>query len=144
MKMSSVFVQFTKGAQKNPQHEQADNWTFLNQRKTRDFYIKIGTYPAKSGYMATLIAVNDGFIISWVQFILCEIVRICLFSAQNQYAVVVITEDVQNVHLLLEYRPHIDVSLTCEHDPKLHVLRMSSEHATIRFRRDSKSGTGDE
>ncbi|KAJ4452093.1 hypothetical protein ANN_03609 [Periplaneta americana] len=33
--------------------------------------------------------------------------------------VVVITEDVQNVHLLLEYRPHIDVSLTCEHDPKL-------------------------
>ncbi|KAJ4429851.1 hypothetical protein ANN_22055 [Periplaneta americana] len=33
--------------------------------------------------------------------------------------VVVITEDVQNVQLLLEYRPHIDVSLTCEHDPKL-------------------------
>ncbi|KAJ4451825.1 hypothetical protein ANN_03299 [Periplaneta americana] len=33
--------------------------------------------------------------------------------------VVVNTEDVQNVHLLLEYRPHIDVSLTCEHDPKL-------------------------
>ncbi|KAJ4445049.1 hypothetical protein ANN_06848 [Periplaneta americana] len=33
--------------------------------------------------------------------------------------VVVITEDVQNVHLLLEYRPHIDVSLTCQHDPKL-------------------------
>ncbi|KAJ4446693.1 hypothetical protein ANN_13390 [Periplaneta americana] len=33
--------------------------------------------------------------------------------------VVVITEDVHNVHLLLEYRPHIDVSLTCEHDPKL-------------------------
>ncbi|KAJ4432455.1 hypothetical protein ANN_21074 [Periplaneta americana] len=33
--------------------------------------------------------------------------------------VVVITEDVQNVHLLLEYRSHIDVSLTCEHDPKL-------------------------
>ncbi|KAJ4434584.1 hypothetical protein ANN_23146 [Periplaneta americana] len=33
--------------------------------------------------------------------------------------VVVITEDVQNVHLLLEYRPHIDVSLICEHDPKL-------------------------
>ncbi|KAJ4427630.1 hypothetical protein ANN_25278 [Periplaneta americana] len=34
-------------------------------------------------------------------------------------SVVVITEDVQNVHLLLEYRPHIDVSLTCEYDPKL-------------------------
>ncbi|KAJ4442438.1 hypothetical protein ANN_04024 [Periplaneta americana] len=33
--------------------------------------------------------------------------------------VVAIREDVQNVHLLLEYRPHIDVSLTCEHDPKL-------------------------
>ncbi|KAJ4428044.1 hypothetical protein ANN_24058 [Periplaneta americana] len=33
--------------------------------------------------------------------------------------VVVITEDVQNVHLLLEYRPHIDVSLTCEHDPNV-------------------------
>ncbi|KAJ4431658.1 hypothetical protein ANN_20257 [Periplaneta americana] len=33
--------------------------------------------------------------------------------------VVVITEYVQNVHLLLEYRPHINVSLTCEHDPKL-------------------------
>ncbi|KAJ4429913.1 hypothetical protein ANN_22117 [Periplaneta americana] len=33
--------------------------------------------------------------------------------------VLVITEDVQNVHLLLEYRPHIDVSLTYEHDPKL-------------------------
>ncbi|KAJ4434857.1 hypothetical protein ANN_23428 [Periplaneta americana] len=33
--------------------------------------------------------------------------------------VVVITEDVQNVHLLFEYRPHTDVSLTCEHDPKL-------------------------
>ncbi|KAJ4436944.1 hypothetical protein ANN_17076 [Periplaneta americana] len=36
-----------------------------------------------------------------------------------QKAAVVSTEDVQNVHLLLEYRPHIDVSLTCEHDPKL-------------------------
>ncbi|KAJ4427238.1 hypothetical protein ANN_24856 [Periplaneta americana] len=35
------------------------------------------------------------------------------------HKVVVITEDVQNVHLLLEYRSHIDVSLTCEHDPKL-------------------------
>ncbi|KAJ4448284.1 hypothetical protein ANN_10298 [Periplaneta americana] len=34
-------------------------------------------------------------------------------------AVVVITEDVQNVHLLLEYRPHIHVSFTCEHDPKI-------------------------
>ncbi|KAJ4432412.1 hypothetical protein ANN_21031 [Periplaneta americana] len=33
--------------------------------------------------------------------------------------VVVITEDVQNVHFLLEYRPHIDISFTCEHDPKL-------------------------
>ncbi|KAJ4426122.1 hypothetical protein ANN_26931 [Periplaneta americana] len=33
--------------------------------------------------------------------------------------VVVITEDVENVYLLLEYRPHVDVSLTCEHDPKL-------------------------
>ncbi|XP_069694027.1 mitochondrial tRNA-specific 2-thiouridylase 1 isoform X2 [Periplaneta americana] len=40
----------------------------------------------------------------------------------TQHMVVVITEDVQNVHLLLEYRPHIDVSLTCEHDPKLQVL----------------------
>ncbi|KAJ4443842.1 hypothetical protein ANN_05629 [Periplaneta americana] len=46
-------------------------------------------------------------------------------AAQNSltcvryYQVVVITDDVQNVHLLLEYRPHIDVSLTCEHDPKL-------------------------
>ncbi|KAJ4442480.1 hypothetical protein ANN_04066 [Periplaneta americana] len=38
---------------------------------------------------------------------------------QQPQEVVVITEDVQNVHLLLEYRPHIDVSLTCEHDPKL-------------------------
>ncbi|KAJ4429020.1 hypothetical protein ANN_26016 [Periplaneta americana] len=37
----------------------------------------------------------------------------------KQVKIVVITEDVQNVHLLLEYRPHIDVSLTCEHDPKL-------------------------
>ncbi|KAJ4444169.1 hypothetical protein ANN_05958 [Periplaneta americana] len=36
-----------------------------------------------------------------------------------QELVVVITENVQNVHLLLEYRPHIAVSLTCEHDPKL-------------------------
>ncbi|KAJ4443816.1 hypothetical protein ANN_05598 [Periplaneta americana] len=38
---------------------------------------------------------------------------------KKPHQVVVITEDVQNVHLLLEYRPHIDVSLTCEHDPKL-------------------------
>ncbi|KAJ4446384.1 hypothetical protein ANN_13080 [Periplaneta americana] len=38
---------------------------------------------------------------------------------QQPQEVVVITEDVQNVYLLLEYRPHIDVSLTCEHDPKL-------------------------
>ncbi|KAJ4435588.1 hypothetical protein ANN_18204 [Periplaneta americana] len=30
-----------------------------------------------------------------------------------------VRQDVQNVHLLLEYRPHIDVSLTCEHHPKL-------------------------
>ncbi|KAJ4440098.1 hypothetical protein ANN_08231 [Periplaneta americana] len=56
--------------------------------------------------------------------------------------VVVITEDVQNVHLLLEYRPHIDDLRTRSQTPG--VLRMSSEHATIRFRRDSKSGTGDE
>ncbi|KAJ4426874.1 hypothetical protein ANN_26673 [Periplaneta americana] len=55
--------------------------------------------------------------------------------------VVVITEDVQNVHLLLEYRPHIDLR-TRSQSPG--VLRMSSEHATIRFRRDSISGTGDE
>ncbi|KAJ4427649.1 hypothetical protein ANN_25297 [Periplaneta americana] len=40
-------------------------------------------------------------------------------SSGADYWVVVITEDVQNVHLLLEYRPHIGVSLTCEHDPKL-------------------------
>ncbi|KAJ4447450.1 hypothetical protein ANN_09457 [Periplaneta americana] len=40
-------------------------------------------------------------------------------SRDTVLKVVVITEDVQNVHLLLEYRPHIDVSLTCEHDPKL-------------------------
>ncbi|KAJ4441653.1 hypothetical protein ANN_11511 [Periplaneta americana] len=41
------------------------------------------------------------------------------FLESVRITVVVITEDVQNVHLLLEYRPHIDVSLTCEHDPKL-------------------------
>ncbi|KAJ4440931.1 hypothetical protein ANN_10780 [Periplaneta americana] len=35
---------------------------------------------------------------------------------KNLNQIVVITED---VHLLFEYRPHIDVSLTCEHDPKL-------------------------
>ncbi|KAJ4439958.1 hypothetical protein ANN_08089 [Periplaneta americana] len=40
-------------------------------------------------------------------------------SPYSAKSVVVITEDVQNVHLLLEYRPHINVSLTCEHDPKL-------------------------
>ncbi|KAJ4449839.1 hypothetical protein ANN_01245 [Periplaneta americana] len=40
-------------------------------------------------------------------------------TKRNSGSVVVITEDVQNVHLLLEYRPHIDVSLTCEHDLKL-------------------------
>ncbi|KAJ4443263.1 hypothetical protein ANN_04931 [Periplaneta americana] len=40
-------------------------------------------------------------------------------GARTVKRVVVITEDVQNVHLLLEYRPHIDVSLTCELDPKL-------------------------
>ncbi|KAJ4427525.1 hypothetical protein ANN_25173 [Periplaneta americana] len=38
---------------------------------------------------------------------------------KNLNQVVVITEELQNVHLLLEYRPHIDVSLTCEYDPKL-------------------------
>ncbi|XP_069677512.1 BRO1 domain-containing protein BROX-like isoform X2 [Periplaneta americana] len=42
-----------------------------------------------------------------------------LKAAVYQAYVVVITEEVQNFHLLLEYRPHIDVSLTCEHDPKL-------------------------
>ncbi|KAJ4446169.1 hypothetical protein ANN_12862 [Periplaneta americana] len=40
-------------------------------------------------------------------------------GAVRDLRVVVITEDIQNVHLLLEYRPHIDVSLTCQHDPKL-------------------------
>ncbi|KAJ4444896.1 hypothetical protein ANN_06694 [Periplaneta americana] len=43
-------------------------------------------------------------------------------TGQCALKVVVITEDVQNVHLLLEYRPHIDVSLTCEHDPKLRSI----------------------
>ncbi|KAJ4430155.1 hypothetical protein ANN_22365 [Periplaneta americana] len=42
--------------------------------------------------------------------------KLLLHASQE---VVVITEDVQNVHLLLEYRPHIDVPLTCEQDPKL-------------------------
>ncbi|KAJ4450030.1 hypothetical protein ANN_01437 [Periplaneta americana] len=42
-----------------------------------------------------------------------------MYATPEPHNVVVITEDVQNVHLLLEYRPHIDVSLTCEHDPKL-------------------------
>ncbi|KAJ4431568.1 hypothetical protein ANN_20167 [Periplaneta americana] len=47
-------------------------------------------------------------------------IRISMRRVFYSYSkVVVITEDVQNVHLLLEYRPHIDVSLTCEHDPKL-------------------------
>ncbi|KAJ4438709.1 hypothetical protein ANN_14656 [Periplaneta americana] len=46
---------------------------------------------------------------------LCNVQR----SLRRQAQVVVIKEDVQNVYLLLEYRPHIDVSLTCEHDPKL-------------------------
>ncbi|KAJ4435498.1 hypothetical protein ANN_18114, partial [Periplaneta americana] len=41
------------------------------------------------------------------------------FALKRIDFVVVITEYVQNVHRLLEYRPHIDVSLTCEHDPKL-------------------------
>ncbi|KAJ4429181.1 hypothetical protein ANN_26184 [Periplaneta americana] len=41
--------------------------------------------------------------------------------------VVIITKDVKN-HPLLEYSPHIDVSLTCEHDPKIPEY-MSSEHA---------------
>ncbi|KAJ4437898.1 hypothetical protein ANN_13837 [Periplaneta americana] len=40
------------------------------------------------------------------------------FIQRELDTVVVITEDVQNVHLLLESRPHIDVPLTCEHDPK--------------------------
>ncbi|KAJ4445914.1 hypothetical protein ANN_12600 [Periplaneta americana] len=42
-----------------------------------------------------------------------------IFFRSYHDSVVVITEDVQNVHLLLEYRPHIDVSLACKHDPKL-------------------------
>ncbi|KAJ4452073.1 hypothetical protein ANN_03589 [Periplaneta americana] len=55
---------------------------------------------------------------------LCCVSEVCCISEEvcrvsEVCRVVVITEDVQNVHLLLEYRPHIDVSLTCEHDPKL-------------------------
>ncbi|KAJ4434002.1 hypothetical protein ANN_16321 [Periplaneta americana] len=42
--------------------------------------------------------------------------------------VVVIAEDVQNVHLLLEYRPHIHVSSTCEHDPKLQEYCVSPQN----------------
>ncbi|KAJ4428717.1 hypothetical protein ANN_25710 [Periplaneta americana] len=40
--------------------------------------------------------------------------------AQGQFRspVVAFTADVQNVHLLLEYRPHNDVSWPCKHDPK--------------------------
>ncbi|KAJ4426549.1 hypothetical protein ANN_27363 [Periplaneta americana] len=48
----------------------------------------------------------------------------------RKLSIVVITEDVQNVHLLLEY---IDVSLTVTRSQTPGVLRMSSEHATIRF-----------
>ncbi|KAJ4435411.1 hypothetical protein ANN_18026 [Periplaneta americana] len=48
--------------------------------------------------------------------------------ASESSKVVVITEDVQNVHLLLEYRPHIDVSLTCEHDPKLQQYCVSPQN----------------
>ncbi|KAJ4451181.1 hypothetical protein ANN_02623 [Periplaneta americana] len=44
---------------------------------------------------------------------------------------------------------HVETSHRCLIDLRTRsqtsgVLRMSSEHATIRFRRDSKSGTGDE
>ncbi|KAJ4441445.1 hypothetical protein ANN_11300 [Periplaneta americana] len=48
-----------------------------------------------------------------------EMKRLVQENDRLKQEVVVITEDVQNVHFLLEYRPHIDVSLTCEHDPKL-------------------------
>ncbi|KAJ4433358.1 hypothetical protein ANN_15617 [Periplaneta americana] len=48
--------------------------------------------------------------------------------------VVVITEDVQNVYLLLEYRPHIDVSLTCEHDPKLQEYCVCPDLESLRNR----------
>ncbi|KAJ4438925.1 hypothetical protein ANN_14879 [Periplaneta americana] len=52
----------------------------------------------------------------------CNVAHVACYrlsTTEGEGKVVVITEDVQNVHLLLEYRPHIDVSLTCEHDPKL-------------------------
>ncbi|KAJ4435797.1 hypothetical protein ANN_18416 [Periplaneta americana] len=57
--------------------------------------------------------------ISTVQTLADNRERFTFETLRMYLEVVVITEDVQNVHLLLECRPHIDVSLTCEHDPKL-------------------------
>ncbi|KAJ4441236.1 hypothetical protein ANN_11087 [Periplaneta americana] len=55
----------------------------------------------------------------WAAMSRRKIIGPIFFDETVNATVVVITEDVQNVHLLLEYRPHIDDSLTCEHDPKL-------------------------
>ncbi|KAJ4442024.1 hypothetical protein ANN_11888 [Periplaneta americana] len=64
-----------------------------------------------------------GSIPAWADYLVRFFPRfsptVSLEMGEYQSTVVVITEDFQNAHLLLEYRPHIDVSLTCEHDPKL-------------------------
>ncbi|KAJ4450505.1 hypothetical protein ANN_01932 [Periplaneta americana] len=67
--------------------------------------------------------------------------RIRSEDIRNQWEVevVVITEDVQNVHLLLEYRPHIDVSLTCEHDPKLQESCVCPQNMPNSIPKGSKS-----
>ncbi|KAJ4428437.1 hypothetical protein ANN_24474 [Periplaneta americana] len=59
-------------------------------------------------------------------------VNLCAYCKRKRtnINVVVITEDVQNVLLLLEYRPHIDVSLTCEHDPKLQEYCVCPQNMT--------------
>ncbi|KAJ4432359.1 hypothetical protein ANN_20978 [Periplaneta americana] len=80
------------------------NNMFQESENFRPFYDKIRSVY---GDMHGLLSLIRWF--GWVQ----------LLSIMAHALVVVITEDVQNVHLLLEYRPHIDVSLTCEHDPKL-------------------------
>ncbi|KAJ4430729.1 hypothetical protein ANN_19320 [Periplaneta americana] len=74
------------------------------------------------GREGTLVRDNDSSFDRYYNYFLdIRDIDFSLFSVRRYYIlwVVVITEDVQNVHLLLEYRPHIDVSLTCEHDPKL-------------------------
>ncbi|KAJ4444209.1 hypothetical protein ANN_06000 [Periplaneta americana] len=123
--LNALFDTGTKSGQERLlMHPLVESFLTLKWKKLKSwFYIIIAMYTVFLISFTTLVMILYYYNQSQIQLparLDFKVWRIVTLASMGLFffQVVVITEDVQNVHLLLEYRPHIDVSLTCEHDPK--------------------------